>query len=387
MSTEPARAFGIGTSIGFAGAFLPLAVQLAFLPVWLAEVGFSASEIGTLLGFALGARVVLVPLLVAWSDRFQQRRYAYTLYAALGSGAALLMLTEIPLAIWTAVVVISVCGAAIIPVVDAIALSGVQRFGMSYGRVRMWGSIAFIVATFGTSAFVNGAGYGVIPLTVIGAAFMSFACGFAVPAVAVAGRKSGPDLYLQDDRILIAGIACGSLALSSQATYYAFSSIHWANLGFSAGGIAALWSIGVLAEIVLFAAVGKRFDLSARTLLLLGVACGIVRWASFPFGETFTFFALNSTLHAGTFAAAYLGTQRLIAERVPEAAHGKAQGLTQLVAGPVTAGMTVLSGWLFSAFGVQAFQAAALLCALALVPLLVAYPHNSGSGGETIDPE
>ena len=387
MSTEARRAFAIRTSIGFAGAFLPLAVQLAFLPIWLAQVGFSADQIGALLGAALAARVVLVPVLVAWSDRFETRRRAYLLYAGMAAAAALLLLDRGQVGIAIAVIIASVGGAAVIPVVDAIALGGVRRFGTSYGRVRLWGSVAFVAATFATSGLVETMGYGFVPLAVIGTVFLTVGCGFAVPTVrSVAATTDRPFRPFADPNLL-GGIICGSLVVSSQATYYAFSSIHWAQLGFSADNIAALWSIGVVAEIILFAIVGKWFDPSPRTLLLAGVVCGIVRWGSFPFGATFTFYALNSLLHAGTFAAAYLGTQKLIAARVREAAHGKAQGLTQIVAGPVTAGMTVLSGSLFARFGVQAFYAAALLSALAIVPLLVLYPQSSGSGGETTDPE
>ena len=388
MSNRPSREFAIRTSVGFGGTFLPLAVQLAFLPVWLEATGFEPDAIGLLLGAALAARVVLVPVLVAWSDGFATRRRAFVAFATATALLSMPLLIESSFGIAFAVIAASVGGAAIIPVIDSLALQGVQRHGLRFGRMRLWGSVAFVVATLASGYAIERFGLAPVPLIVIGTLALSLLAGLALPAGGTRRiQTSDRSLAADFDAGLIVGIACGSLVVASHATFYAFASIHWAALGFGSGAIGWLWTIGVLAEIVLFAAVGKRVRLSSTSLLIGGAVAGIVRWTTFSWDGGYGFYVVNSLLHAGTFAAAYLGTQQLIAERVAADRHGRAQALSQVVAGTATAALTVASGWLYARYASGAFIAPALLCGLALVPLCVVYPQSARSGGETIEPE
>ena len=47
--------------------------------------------------------------------------------------------------------------------------------------------------------------------------------------------------------------AAASLLQASHAVYYGFSTLDWLGKGFGGTAIGALWALGVLAEIVLFA--------------------------------------------------------------------------------------------------------------------------------------
>ena len=392
MSIAPRRSvsatteFAARTSVGFAGTFFPLAVQLAFLPVWLAHAGFDAASVGLVLGTALVVRIVAVPPLVALSDRFSSRRLAFISYAgiALVLSSGLFGTSQTLMAL--AVIVISVAAAAIIPIVDAVALGGVRRLEVRYGRMRLWGSVAFVAGTILSGWIIRSAGIGAVPFLVAVSLAASFVCGMMLPTIQTQRPHGNEDWrHLLRDRVLLSGIVCGSLVVSSHATFYAFGSIHWTALTFDPTLIAWLWVVGVLAEIVLFAIVGKRYAPSSRSLLIVGAAAGIVRWGTFTLDGGPYFYILNSVLHAGTFGAAYLGMQQLIAERVSITVHGSAQGLTQLIAGPATALLTVASGWLYASFGGEAFLIAAATCGFALAIIL--YPQRAGSGGDTIDPE
>ena len=227
-----------------------------------------------------------------------------------------------------------------------------------------------------------------MPPTLAGALLLTVLAGLALPRATVRTAAEPAGSPLARDRTLVLGAIAAALTVGSQAMFYGFGSIHWAALGFSGTAIGVLWAFGVVSEIALFAAAPRVLPTVTPTALLAsGAAIGAVLWASFPLGETFAFFALNSLLHAGSFGAAHLGIQRMIGDRVTDAQQGRAQGLAYALAGPVMAAATFASGALYGAFSGLAFLAMAAMCVGGLVAAVAArQPHSSGEGGETIEP-
>lgn len=87
--------------------------------------------------------------------------------------------------------------------------------------------------------------------------------------VCVVGAGS-PELALSGLRLFIAG---------AHAAYYGFSAIYWQAAGYSASAVGYLWSLGVVAEVIIFALSNKLFRrCSARDMLLISAICGVVRW-------------------------------------------------------------------------------------------------------------
>ena len=394
MSTASAserEGFALRVSIGFGGVFLPLAVQLAFIPVWFEHVGFTPSEIGVLLGIPIAVRVVTTPPLVALADRVADRRKLFVLFALIALAASLgLLVTTAFLAVLVISIAISVATAVAIPLSDAIALSGVRRLGLDYGVMRLWGSVAFIVGTVVAGWWLGVGGAGTVPLALSLALLTTVVAGIALPS-SVARRerqeRSGGPLWR--DRTLTLGCAAAALTIASQAMFYGFGSIHWASLGFAGITIGALWAVGVVSEIALFALAPRLLpNVTPLGLIVAGSAIGAIRWAMWPVGEGVAFFAANSVLHAGSFGAAHLGLQRLIGARVTDERQGAAQGLAFAMSGPAMALATFASGPLYGAFGASAFVAMAALCVVgAVCALLALHPHSKGDGGETIEPE
>ena len=48
-------------------------------------------------------------------------------------------------------------------------------------------------------------------------------------------------------------LACVCLLQGAHAAYYGFSAIYWQQAGYSASAVGYLWSLGVVAEVVIFA--------------------------------------------------------------------------------------------------------------------------------------
>lgn len=125
--------------------------------------------------------------------------------------------------------------------------------------------------------------------------------------------------------------------------------------------IAALWAIGVLAEIVLFAVSGRlpRF-LSPTMLLICAALGGAVRWTAMAFEPPALLLPFVQLLHALTFGAAHLGALGFLHKYAPARQSATAQGYLAIAMGAVMAATTGLSGVLFERFGSLSYVAMTL---------------------------
>ena len=389
--SREARSVASGASLAFAGVFAPLAVLLAYLPVWFEHVGFTPAEIGLLLGVPLAVRMAATPLFVALGDRAADRSRTFVGWAALTFAVSLAYLgLEGFAAVMAVTVAVSVGSSVVIPLADAIALSGVRRHGLDYGRMRAWGSAAFVAVTLGAGWTIDRAGVGVVPFVLALTFALTVASGLFLPPVRSLPSQARTAAPPWRDRTLVIACVAGGLAMAGHAAFYGFSSIHWLSLGFSGAAVGLLWSIGVLSEIALFALAPRVLPRAMPFgLLIAGSAIGVVRWWTFTIEGGVAWYALNSVLHGATFGACHLGLQRLIAARVADARQGSAQALSHLVSAPVMAGATLASGWLYGRLSVDAFLAMSGLCLAGLILAVIAarQPQSVGEGGETSDPE
>jgi MFS transporter, PPP family, 3-phenylpropionic acid transporter len=266
--------------------------------------------------------------------------------------------------------------------------------------VRIWGSVMFLAVNVCTGFAVQYFGSAAVPpLLMIG--FLS------VLIAAIAMPRLGPRRRLSDagvmpsatqslrrPAVLVFLLATG-LIQASHGYLYSFGSIYWKESGISAQSVGFLWAIPVLAEIVLFRFY-KRWLGAVRPELVLLIAGGlaVVRWTLFPvIGNAqlgFAGFAAAQVLHGCTFGATYLAQQAYLAEAVPEAQAGSAQGLTVFVHGLLMSVIMFLSGPLYDVLGGNGF---AIMAFIALAGIGLGYwfarlhaaetaqPQSSGSGG------
>jgi PPP family 3-phenylpropionic acid transporter len=175
------------------------------------------------------------------------------------------------------------------------------------------------------------------------------------PETAPAERRS-----LLRDPAFIAVLIAASLIQSSHAVYYAFSALQWRALGLDGTAVAALWGLGVLAEIVLFAAQGRLLVFARPELfMMLGAAGGALRWAAMALDPPAAALPAMQLLHAASFGATHLGTLGFLAAKAPARQFATAQGIVAVTGGITMAGATALSGVLFAAFGSIAYAAMA----------------------------
>src|SRR5262245_48141799 len=376
-------AFAWRLALFYAALFVALGVQLPFLPVWLAAKGLDAAAIGIVLAIPMAVRVFAIPLAARQADQRNALRAALVI-AAVGAVLGYGALAKGAVPIMAAFALASLCSTPLMPLADAYALRGLRGLGRGYGPVRLWGSVAFIVASLGAGFLLDIiAARDLIWLIVAATVLTAAAAGILSPIGGRADRapaKTPAAGALLRDRPFLAIAAAASLIQASHAVYYGFSALQWQAAGLGGGTIGALWALGVLAEIVLFAISG-RFPLAPTTLLLLGAAGAVIRWGAMAFDPPALLLPVLQCLHALSFGATHLGAIAFIARAVPAEIGATAQGYLSVAGGLVMGAAMGLSGALYARWGGAAYAGMALAAALGGAFVLVAQPPTRERAG------
>jgi PPP family 3-phenylpropionic acid transporter len=373
--------YGQRIALFFGGYFVLGGISLPFFPVWLEARGLTDTEIASLVAIPMALRVLLTPLAGMFADRAPNRRFAVRIFAV--TSLFVFLFAWPAMSYWSLLIT---TGAALVlyqvslPVGEALALTGVRRFGLDYGRMRFTGSVGFIVTNLAAGAILGTvdaeAIYWMMLAGLAIVAVVSLTLPVTPPAVrAIDDAERRPETRsaraVLANPAFLALLAAGGLVQASHGVLYSFGSLHWQGLGFSSVEIGTLWAIGVVCEIGLFlwsgAIVRRTGDYG---LLLIGTIAAVLRWSLFPLDLSFAGFFIVQCLHGLTFGATYLGTQHAIARIVPDEMTASAQGIYAMMTGILMAGITALAGPLYSALGHLAFATMTVPPMLAILALL-----------------
>ncbi len=350
----------------YAGIFVMSGIQLPFFPVWLKAKGLDPQMIGIVLAAPIVARLIAVPLVARTADRRDAVRTAIIVTSFLGvAGYVLVGLAEGARAILIAYALASLALTPLMPLAETYALKGLGQRGRAYGPVRLWGSAAFILGTF-----VAGFATDTIPARdliwlVATASLLSALAALTLAPLSAAAppdsEPAQPRRPLLRDPAFVAVLAAASLIQASHAVYYGFSALQWRGAGLDGTAIAALWGLGVIAEILLFAISGRLPPFFQPTvLIMIGAAGGALRWAAMALDPSASVLPWLQLLHAASFGATHLGALGFVARHAPAGQGATAQGYLAIAVGVTTAAATGLSGWLYGSFGSRAYLAMAL---------------------------
>ena len=357
-------------AIFYAALFVLPGIQMPFFPVWLEAKDVDAGMIGVVLAAPIVARLLAVPVLMREADRRDAVRAALIVCGfAAAAGYTLVGLSAGAVLILVAYALTSLATTPQMPLAETYALKELAARKRAYGPVRLWGSFAFIAGNF-----VAGFAADVIPardliwLIVAASVLIALAALALPPMTPRAVAPSAPSApaparqKLLRDRPFVAVVAAASLIQASHAMYYGFSAVQWSAAGFDGTVIAALWALGVAAEIVLFALQSRLPPFFEPTVLLLTGACGgMLRWIGMAFDPPAFMLAVLQLLHALSFGATHLGALMFLARHAPPAQAATAQGYLAIASGVAMAGAMALSGVLYRDFGSAAYAAMALM--------------------------
>lgn len=375
----------------FIGINLIGGVHLVFFPVWLTSIGFSAMWVGTLMAAMNLLRVVSGPALGVAADAFAARRLAMICLMSLAAAsyAGYAVFTGVALVVLFSFTS-SGAFSAIGPLLEGVTLKAAVQSGFDYGRVRLWGSAAFVVMNFIGGWLIGANGIGIFPWVLTAAGMLAFAASFVLPPDRDERHEGHAAIVriqawaLMRQPLFLLFVVTAGIAQACHAFYYAFGTLNWRALGYSPDLIGFLWALGVIAEIVLLTFSSRVVArLGPTRLLAIGAGCGLVRWTALAFSPPLWLLIPVQCLHAGTFCAAHLGAMHFILRATPHHLVGTAQSIY----GAVTIGVfftigQYASGQLFAGFGSLGYLA---MTGMSLVALGLALLLGRLWSGSVID--
>ncbi|RXT52712.1 hypothetical protein B6S44_18345 [Bosea sp. Tri-44] len=389
LRSEPSRLLAARLSLMHALNFLGVGFYLPFFPVWLGSKGLSDVDIGYVLAIPILVRVFVASSVTGLGDRLRPNTLlallnalAGIIYFALAQQAQL-----VPIAVLTALSAIALSG--VVPLADVLTTEQVKAGALKdYGRVRLWGSVTFVLSNLAGGYLIALYGAWLIPFVLAGSSSLAALAALQAPSPPgrispVARQGTSPAGFRLPFWLAIAAAACVN---ATHAALYAFGSLHWRSLGFSDQVIGWLWAVSVLAEIVVFIVAGS---IAARGVvglrwIAIGAVAAALRFGMMSADPGLPVTFLLQILHGATFGCAHLGSLAALSALAPEARRAAAQGHL-VAAGALAMGLiTILSGYLYRLFGPGVFLAMVpvALCGLALAVLAILRARgDTGYGG------
>ena len=346
-----------------------------YAPLWFQSLGYTTFAIGVLTSMQSATRL-FSPYAWGWVADHTGRRERLLILAATGSLVASVGFFVAGPYAWVATVTVTlfVCTAGVIPISESLLSYRVSSEGKldvaRYGRVRMWGSIGFVVAVTASGFALQAAGVGRFPWIASGLLALLLMAAWRLPEVREPVHAetvvTGALAVLRQPVVawFFAGVFLTVLAHTS---LYAFYSLYLSSLGYDKGAIGLLWTLGVVVELVWFYFQGRwTYRLSTHGWLLVAALVSVLRFAAIAaFGAWVLVLVVAQMLHALTFAAQHSACVAVISRHFPGRLRGRGQALYAILgygASGVIGG--VAGGALSESVGFAAVFWAASLAAL-----------------------
>lgn len=313
----------------YAAYFAAMGLILPFFPVYLAGLGMGVTMIGLMTGLLAAAKVVAPP----WTGHMLERRpdawvQRFIIAASLLAAAAALFMASSPnfYVLAATIFLFGLLWASILPLTDGLSVSVSEAALADYGRLRVWGSIGFVVASLAGGAWLADEHISLFPfvLAVLMLALAFAARGFPrLEAAAAEEREERPTFSGRFYQLL----AIALIMQASHGAYYGFFSLHLAAAGFSGWQIGAYWVLGVLAEIVLMWRWSRLLQQSAPArVFALCLSLAAIRWLGTGLTTEPLLIAILQLLHAASFAAFHVAAIAWVKRLAPDSRHTAAQG-------------------------------------------------------------
>ena len=342
-----------------------------YLPLWLKDLGLSITVIGLLTAVQAATRV-LAPYGWGWLSDHTGERVKLLRFCA---GAALLCSAGLLVqggVVWLAFVLLLmfIHTSAMMPMSEAALAHLVSTGGdfdsRRYGRVRLWGSLGFLVTVFVAGAWFEHQGMQSFPSWAVGSLVALNLSVWWLPKQREPAHHSDAPLPVMDvlrqPRVQWF-FATVFFHVLSHIGIYVFFSLYLDELGYSKTMIGVLWAVSVAAEIVWFFTQSRwlpKFSLSGWLLLCAGamvLRMGLTTWAA----DWLLALLLAQLLHALTFATQHTVCIALLSAYFPGRLRGRGQALYASIGYGVPGVLGALGGGALSdALGLSAVYAVSI---------------------------
>ncbi|MFC1515465.1 MFS transporter [Thermodesulfobacteriota bacterium] len=355
MTTNPGNPFKFILSSQYFLYFGVMGIFLPYFNLYCYHLEFTGFQIGVLSAIRSVA-LVLTPLVwSALADRFQLRKPIYIFCNCISTAiwAFFIFTTDFWVMLFITVFY-SIFYAPIISFLEAFTMDVLGKEKKRYGRVRVWGSMAFITSVLVLGKIIDLYSINVILILIFSGSLILAFISFKIPDIRMI-KKEPFALKVRDllkPRVIVF-LFCAFLMLVSHGTYYGFYSIHLENMGYGSTFIGVAWAAASISEIVIMVksdSIFKRF--SIENVLVFSFLVAGIRWFALFFATSAAALLILQMLHAMTYGTFHVASILYIDSLTPD----ETKTLGQAVNNAVTYGLGLmvgffLSGYLFESVG------------------------------------
>lgn len=345
----------------------------AFVPYWalyLQSESFSPADIGILMSLFQIARI-FAPNFWGWLADHTSKRTIWirlnTVLGVLGFIAVFWVNGFWPM-LWI-MAALSLFTSSTMPLSESLTLAHLAKTKGHYSRIRMWGSVGFIMASIALGYLIDWAGVGSLLWAILIVQIVLFLLTFQLREVHVAAHHTDHFSVwhvLRAPNVIALFIGC-AMMVSAHGVLYNFFSIYLESHGYSKGMIGWLWSLGVVCEIVVFMlmpTIMRRYSL--KTILLASLALGVIRFTILGVAvDNLLLLLIAQSFHAATFGSFHAAS----IEVVTQFFNGRHQAKGQAIYNSIAYGVGGAIGGIAGGYALQYLGGELTFLLTAIFPL------------------
>ncbi len=331
--------------------FIALGVLVPYWGLYLQWQGFSAREIGELTAILLATRIV-APNIWGWIADHRGKSMQIVRLASLAATLSFAAILFESTYLWVAMVmlVFSFFWNASLPQFEATTLQHLGEHSHHYSKIRLWGSIGFILIVILLGWLLERYNASIVPYFMLASLAAIWLVSLTVP------ESASRHLHIEHTPLLTvlkrpeirAFLAICLLIQLSHGPYYTFYTIYLEAHNYSRSLIGQLWALGVVAEVFIFLFMHHwlpRYGI--RKILLTSLLLSTLRWLIIGFyPDSLPLLLFAQLLHAASFGTFHAAAIAWVHQHFV----GKNQGRGQALYSSVSFGIGGAIGSLFSGY-------------------------------------
>ena len=327
------------------------------MPYWglyLQSEHFSAADIGVLMSLFQISRI-FAPNCWGWlADHTSKRVTWIKLTALLGLiGFTAVFWAHSFFWFFFVMAALSLFTSSTLPLSESLTLAHLAATNGHYSRIRMWGSLGFIVASVVLGFAIDSYGIKSLLWFLLAVQIILFGLTFKLPEANIEPHKDDHFSIwsiLKNPTVIALLLGC-ALMVTAHGVLYNFYSIYLVQHGYSKGMIGLLWSLGVMCEIIVFMLMPKMMTrFSLKNILLVSLALAVLRFALIGVAvDNLLLLLIAQSLHAATFGSFHAASVEVITQFF----NGRHQARGQAIYNSVAYGVGGTIGGLAGGFALQ----------------------------------
>jgi len=353
--------------------FAGLGILVPYWGLYLKSLNFDARQIGELIAIIMATKII-APYLWGWIADHTGKGMQIVRLAGILSFLIFLLIFVQQSYWWMAFVMVSFSffWNAALPQFEATTMNHLGKQEHDYSRIRVWGSLGFVVAVVIMGVILESQPVSLVPVMLLVLFALLMLSSFLVPESSSPAHhpEQGSILNVLKQPQVIALLLVCFLVQLSHGPYYTFYTIYLEDHGYIRSMIGWLWALGVIAEVIVFLYIHRWLPkYGHRLLLMIALALTTLRWLMIAYAVEYpSVIILAQLLHAASFGIFHAVAISLFHQTFVGKHQGRGQALYASVSfGAGGAAGSLLSGLSWDTLGSTStfiFAAAAVFLSL-----------------------